>query len=145
VTLCRTPEEAFDAGRQLVRDNGWKLSPAQAARIATLLRPHLQLPPAGESGSKWEESRPEAATGYSSVPTPPAGHHEHMAMSGPQHAKKAEDLLWKAENSKNETERAALFANGQLHATLALLAATVHNGNLTEKQKQWWENHGVRV
>jgi hypothetical protein len=41
MAICRTPEEIEQAGRQLVRDNGWKLSPAQAARIATLLRPHL--------------------------------------------------------------------------------------------------------
>jgi hypothetical protein len=68
-----------------------------------------------------------------------------MAMSGPQHAKEAEKLLWEAEHSKNETEKANKFADGQLHATLALLAATVHSGNLTDKQKQWWETHGVRV
>jgi hypothetical protein len=43
VTLCRTPEETFKAGRQMARERGDKLSPAQADRIATLLRPHLHL------------------------------------------------------------------------------------------------------
>lgn len=68
-----------------------------------------------------------------------------MAISGPQHAKKAEALLWDAEHCKNETEKANLFADGQLHATLALLAAVVHSGTLPDKDKRWWQNHGVSM
>jgi hypothetical protein len=68
-----------------------------------------------------------------------------MAISGPQHAKEAEKLLWDAEHEKNPTERMAKFADAQLHATLALLAATVHSGGMTADQVRWWEQHGVRT
>lgn len=68
-----------------------------------------------------------------------------MALTGPQHAKQAEKLLWDAEHEKNPTERAAKYADGQLHATLALLAATVHGGVMPKDKVQWWEQHGVRV
>lgn len=67
-----------------------------------------------------------------------------MSLSGPQHAKKAEDLLWKAENAKNEADRTNHYAGAQVHATLALLAAVVHGGGMTEKQANWWKQHGVR-
>lgn len=40
--ICHTPEEAFQAGRQLVRDKGWKLSPERADLIAAMLRPYLR-------------------------------------------------------------------------------------------------------
>lgn len=39
--LCRTPEEIDAAARDLVRRNGWKLTPAKRAQLAELLRPHL--------------------------------------------------------------------------------------------------------
>lgn len=39
--LIRTPEEAFEAGRELCRRQGAKLTEAQAARIAAILRPYL--------------------------------------------------------------------------------------------------------
>jgi hypothetical protein len=39
----RTPEEAFEAGRELRRRQGVKLTEAQAARVAAILRPHLSL------------------------------------------------------------------------------------------------------
>jgi hypothetical protein len=67
-----------------------------------------------------------------------------MAMSGPQHAKTAIDLLKEAEETTDGAEKATKFADGQLHATLALLAATVHGGNLPDKEKRWWQNHGVQ-
>lgn len=66
-----------------------------------------------------------------------------MAMSGPQHAKHAKDLLWEAEHCKNPAEKAVLLANGQLHATLALLAAVVHGSAMSEQDRRWWQNHGV--
>lgn len=43
--LCRTPEEIDAAARDLVRRNGWKLTPAQRIRAAELLRPHLNSRP----------------------------------------------------------------------------------------------------
>lgn len=68
-----------------------------------------------------------------------------MAMSGPQHAKEAEKLLWEAEHCKNASDKALLFADAQLHATLAVLAAIVHGGTMPDKDRRWWENHGVRT
>lgn len=41
--LIRTPEEAFEAGRALRRQQGATLTDAQAARIAAILRPHINL------------------------------------------------------------------------------------------------------
>jgi hypothetical protein len=38
---CRTPEEAFEAGRELARTRGDRLSDTQAVRLAALVRPHL--------------------------------------------------------------------------------------------------------
>lgn len=67
-----------------------------------------------------------------------------MSLSGPQHAKKAEDLLWKAENAKNGADRASHYAGAQVHATLALLAAVVHGGTIPEKKVNWWRQHGVK-
>jgi hypothetical protein len=39
----RTPEEAVEAGRELRRRQGVKLTEAQAAWVAAILRPHLSL------------------------------------------------------------------------------------------------------
>lgn len=41
--LIRTPEEAYEAGRALRQSQGVKLTDAQAARIAAILRPHVNL------------------------------------------------------------------------------------------------------
>lgn len=68
-----------------------------------------------------------------------------MAMSGPRHYKEAEELLDKARFEKNETTRASLLAEAQVHATLALVSATVHTGQGTANQKRTWEVYGVRV
>lgn len=32
----------MEAGRQLVRDKGWKLSPTKAAQLAAMVRPYLR-------------------------------------------------------------------------------------------------------
>jgi hypothetical protein len=39
-----TLEEICEAGRQHCRAMGWRPTPLQAARIAALLRPHLDAP-----------------------------------------------------------------------------------------------------
>lgn len=39
--LCHTPEQIDQAARDLVRSNGWMLTPEQRARFTELLRPHL--------------------------------------------------------------------------------------------------------
>lgn len=65
-------------------------------------------------------------------------------LSGPEHAKKAEDLLWQAGREKNPAEKANLLAEGQLHATLAVVNALVH-GSMSAKDAEWWKNRaGLR-
>lgn len=68
-----------------------------------------------------------------------------MAMSGPRHYQEAEELLSKAKHERNETTKASLLATAQVHATLALVAATVHTGQATKDQIHTWEVFGVRV
>lgn len=66
-------------------------------------------------------------------------------MSGPEHAKKAEDLLWRAEREKNTAEKANLLAEGQLHCLLAILNALVHGGGMSAKDAELWRNRaGLR-
>lgn len=88
---------------------------------------------------------PRTATGYTGVPAAPAGHHGLTAMSGPQHAKEAESLLNKARYEKNETTKANLLAEAQVHATLAAVAAMVYSGSAAKDQTRPWDNHGVRA
>jgi hypothetical protein len=40
--LCRTLDECEQAGRDLVRRNGWKLSDRQRERLTVLLRPYAE-------------------------------------------------------------------------------------------------------
>ena len=65
-----------------------------------------------------------------------------MALTGPQHAKKAEDMLSRAEREKNPADKSLLLAEGNLHATLAMLAAFVHGGGMKTDETRWWEQHG---
>jgi DNA-binding protein H-NS len=67
-----------------------------------------------------------------------------MALTGPQNFHKAAELLDKAANERNEVERARILATAQVHATLALVAATVHAGNLTKDEVHQWRTHGVK-
>jgi hypothetical protein len=59
-------------------------------------------------------------------------------MSGPEHAKKAEDLLWKAGQEKNPAEKANILAEGNLHIGLAIVNAIVH-GSMSAKDAEWWK------
>lgn len=68
-----------------------------------------------------------------------------MAMKGPRHYQEAEALLDKARFEKNETTKANLLAAAQVHATLALLAATVHSGQATKDQIHTWEVYQLKV
>lgn len=68
-----------------------------------------------------------------------------MDLSGPQHAKKVHDLLWKAKTEKNATEKALLLQEASVHAAMANLAAVVHGGGATEEQVRIWKTHGVRM
>jgi len=67
-----------------------------------------------------------------------------MAMRGPEHYKKAEDLISYIEHEKNETERARRLQEAQVHATLALVSAVVQSGHLTDKQINDWRLSGMK-
>jgi hypothetical protein len=67
-----------------------------------------------------------------------------MAMRGPEHLKKAEDLLSEVRHERNETERSRKLQEAQVHATLALVTAVLQGGQLTDKQLHDWRVFGVR-
>lgn len=66
-------------------------------------------------------------------------------MKGPEHYKRAEELLDKARFEKNPATKAEQLAEAQVHATLALLAATVHTGQATQDQIRKWEVYQLKV
>jgi hypothetical protein len=68
-----------------------------------------------------------------------------MAMKGPEHYKRAEELLEKARFEKNPAAKAEQLAEAQVHATLALLAATVHSGQGTQEQIRPWVVYQLKV
>ena len=51
-----------------------------------------------------------------------------MADSGPRHYQRAEKLLRDAQYAKTETDRSKKLQEAQVHATLALVAATLQGG-----------------
>lgn len=65
-----------------------------------------------------------------------------MALNGPQHYSEAEGLLKSAQHEENATKRANILAEAQVHATLALVSATVHPAGSDEKMRRW-ETYGV--
>lgn len=65
-----------------------------------------------------------------------------MAMTGPEHNRKAEELLESVRFEKNETERSKKLQEAQVHATLALVAATLQGGQVGDKQLQDWRIQG---
>lgn len=65
-----------------------------------------------------------------------------VILTGPEHYKKAEDLLDRARYEKNETERASKLQEAQVHATLALVAATLQGGQVSDKDLQQWKMYG---
>lgn len=65
-----------------------------------------------------------------------------MAMTGPEHYRKAEDLLDSIRYEKNETERAKKLQEAQLHATLALVTATLQGGQVSDKVINDWKMRG---
>ncbi|TQS30003.1 hypothetical protein [Microbispora sp. KK1-11] len=66
-------------------------------------------------------------------------------MSGPEHYRKAEEILAEAENADPRAERgdiALLLSFAQLHATLALAAATAmndHDGGMSNADFNAWD------
>jgi hypothetical protein len=68
-----------------------------------------------------------------------------MADSGPRHYQQAEDLLKKARITSNEADRTRSIQEAQVHATLALVAATIQGGQLSDNQIRDWQRHGLRT
>lgn len=68
-----------------------------------------------------------------------------MAGSGPRHYQDAEDLLRKAQYTNNETERARYLQEAQVHATLALVAATVQGGQIGDRELRDWQTFGLKT
>ncbi|WP_433475882.1 hypothetical protein ACQPZP_01900 [Spirillospora sp. CA-142024] len=65
-----------------------------------------------------------------------------MAMTGPEHYREAEKLLDNIRYERNETERSMMLQEAQVHATLALVTATLQGGQVDEKQLQDWRALG---
>lgn len=68
-----------------------------------------------------------------------------MAGSGPQHYERAEKLLKEATYAKTEADRSKKLEEAQVHATLALVAATLQGGQVGEQQLREWRNFGVKL
>jgi hypothetical protein len=68
-----------------------------------------------------------------------------MALTGPQNFKEAAKLLDDAKFEKNPAAKTELLARAQVHATLALVAATVYSGSMPAKDVQWWGQNGVKT
>lgn len=67
-------------------------------------------------------------------------------LTGPEHFTRAEELLREAADrakKRTEGERTRMLAEAQVHATLALVAATVHSGATSEKNMERWNTKGV--
>lgn len=68
-----------------------------------------------------------------------------MADSGPRHYQQAEEHLKKAKFASSEAERTRNLQEAQVHATLALVAATVQGGQLGDKQLREWQVFGLKT
>lgn len=68
-----------------------------------------------------------------------------MAMSGPEHYREAERLLDKVNRNKNAPDNATRLQRAQVHATLALVAATIQAGNLPGNKLADWQRHNFRA
>lgn len=63
-------------------------------------------------------------------------------MNGPDHYRAAEDLLDSIRYEKNETERSKKLQEAQVHATLALVVATLQGGQVGDKKLNEWKLYG---
>ncbi len=68
-----------------------------------------------------------------------------MAMSGPQHYKRAEDLVDEARFEKDPTQRAIKYQEAHTHATLASLVAAIQCGHIAEEVLHEWRVHGMKI
>lgn len=68
-----------------------------------------------------------------------------MAMSGPEHYAEAQRLLDKVTRNKDDPANANRLQRAQVHAQLALVAATVQAGQLSPNQIRDWERGGLKT
>lgn len=68
-----------------------------------------------------------------------------MADSGPRHYQQAEKLLQDAQHARTEADRSKKLQEAQVHATLALVAATLQGGQVGEQQLREWRNFGLKL
>lgn len=68
-----------------------------------------------------------------------------MARSGPDHYQEAERLLDKVNRNKNAPDNATRLQRAQVHATLALVAATIQAGDVASNKLLDWQRHGFRT
>jgi hypothetical protein len=67
-----------------------------------------------------------------------------MAMSGPEHYHEAERLLDKVNRNKNAPDNATRLQRAQVHATLALIAATIQAGDVAGNKLADWQRRGLK-
>jgi hypothetical protein len=68
-----------------------------------------------------------------------------MAKPGPEHYAEAERLLDKVNRNKDDPANASRLQRAQVHATLALVAATSQAGQIGSKNLADWQRGGVRT
>lgn len=68
-----------------------------------------------------------------------------MARSGPDHYQEAERLLDKVNRNKNAPDNATRLQRAQVHATLALVAATIQASDVASNKLLDWQRHGFRT
>lgn len=68
-----------------------------------------------------------------------------MARSGPEHYQEAERLLDKVNRNKNAPDNAARLQRAQVHATLALVAATIQAGDVGANKFRDWTLRGLKT
>lgn len=68
-----------------------------------------------------------------------------MAMNGPEHYQEAERLLDKVNRNKNAPDNTARLQRAQVHATLALVAATIQAGDIGASKLLDWQRRGFKT
>jgi hypothetical protein len=68
-----------------------------------------------------------------------------MAMSGPDHYGQAVELLRDADCASSAADAVAKRQDAQIHATLAVMFAVLHAGQLSDEHLKEWARGGVEL
>lgn len=68
-----------------------------------------------------------------------------MALSGPEHYHEAERLLDKVNRNRDDPANANRLQRAQVHAQLALVAATIQAGQVSPNKLRDWERSGLKT